>query len=115
VQAVGTVADPAVRRTLVIGWSRRHRPIRAVESGDPDSRVRAVIVGVIHGNETAGTSVTSALVHMIPPPETDLWIIPTANPDGQLAGTRGNAVGVDLSRNFPYRWEALGNPGSTFH
>jgi len=33
--------------------------------------------------------------------EIDIWIMPLMNPDGFEAGTRYNANGVDLNRNFP--------------
>ena len=35
-----------------------------------------------------------------------LWTIETVNPDGVAAGTRGNAHGVDLNRNFAAGLEA---------
>lgn len=37
----------------------------------------------------------------------DLWVVPNLNPDGYALGTRGNADGVDLNRNFPWRWKSL--------
>jgi carboxypeptidase D len=33
--------------------------------------------------------------------ETEIWIMPAMNPDGMEAGSRFNAAGVDLNRDFP--------------
>src|SRR5205823_3898844 len=55
----------------------------------------------------AGIAVADRLVRTPPPIEADLWIVPDLNPDGAAAGTRGNARGVDLNRNFPWRWTRL--------
>src|SRR5205807_8051715 len=44
-------------------------------------------------------------------PGLDLWVIEDLNPDGVAAGTRQNADRVDLNRNFPERWRAIGAPG----
>jgi len=63
-------------------------------------------VGCIHGNEPGGIGVALLLAHN-PPPGIHLWIVPVLNPDGRARDTRGNAHGVDLNRNFPYRWRPL--------
>ena len=44
-----------------------------------------------------------------------LWLIDDLNPDGAAAGTRQNARGVDLNRNFPTAWRAMGSPFDTYH
>jgi protein MpaA len=66
-----------------------------------------LVVGCIHGNEPAGIAVAKRL-ERLSPTGIDLWIVPDLNPDGRAADTRGNAHGVDLNRNFPFRWRRLG-------
>jgi protein MpaA len=100
-----------VARVVVIGTSVLGRPIRATEIGNPDASFKVVVVGCIHGNESAGIAITSQLKGQRPFGTVDLWVIDDLNPDGVAAGTRQNAHGVDLNRNFPYRWQPLGRPG----
>jgi len=93
-------------RTVLLGRSVEGRAITALEVGDP-SGTRILVVGCIHGNEPAGIAVAQRLAH-VTPTGIDLWIVPSLNPDGRASGTRGNAHGVDLNRNFPFRWRRRG-------
>ncbi len=102
----GSVSGPPLRGEI-IGESVGHRPLRIVHVGDPDAPYKVLVVGCIHGNEAAGIAVTRALRHVVPPAGTELLVLDTANPDGSTAGTRGNAHGVDLNRNFPWGWRPL--------
>lgn len=62
------------------------------------------MIGCIHGDEPAGIAIARILASRRAPPGVDLWIVPDMNPDGVAAGTRENARGVDLNRNFPWHW-----------
>jgi protein MpaA len=90
----------------LLGRSVDGRPIVAHQVGDPNSPRRELVVGCIHGNEPAGIAVARRLERMSPT-NVDLWIVPVLNPDGLAARSRANAHGVDLNRNFPYRWRML--------
>ena len=105
----GATAAPGAGdgRVAVIGRSSEGRPIKAVEVGDSAARVKVLVVGCIHGNEQAGIAVARRLEQITPPQGIDLWIVPVLNPDGVAADTRQNAHGVDLNRNFPWRWRDL--------
>src|SRR5438874_2353429 len=99
-------------RAVVLGRSVRGRPIRAFELGDANAKRELLVVGCIHGNETAGIAVARKLERGAPVAGVDLWIVPDLNPDGVAARTRQNADGVDLNRNFPWRWRPLGPRGT---
>src|SRR6059058_2010271 len=99
-------SDRAISRTFMLGRSVDGRSIIAYERGDRDSPRKVLIVGCIHGNECAGMAVAADLASTAPS-ETDLWIVPDLDPDGHAVHTRGDAHGVDLNRNFPWRWRPL--------
>lgn len=106
----GAGARGAGGRHIVIGRSVRGRQIVARVIG-PDSAPRKIlVVGCIHGNECAGTAIVDALARLPAPPGVQLWLVGEMNPDGTAADTRQNAHGVDLNRNFPYRWRRSADP-----
>jgi protein MpaA len=91
---------------VLLGHSWQGRPIKAVEVGNPQG-TRVLVVGCIHGNEQGGIPIALALERLAPR-DLDLWIVPVLNPDGVAADSRQNAHGVDLNRNFPWRWRPMG-------
>jgi protein MpaA len=107
----GPGVDPVVHRGMVLGRSVRGRRIFAMVSGDPDAPRRLLVVGAIHGNETAGVAVARRLESSRPPRQSLIWVLRDLNPDGVAADTRQNAQGVDLNRNFPWRWRPLEHRG----
>jgi len=72
-------------------------------------------ISTIHGNEPVGTEmlvylsrhlidqygVDAAITGLVD--ETEIYILPMLNPDGNALGSRYNANGVDLNRDFPDR------------
>jgi protein MpaA len=106
--AAGPSATAATNQELV-GRSVQKRPITAVQIGDPAGSRVALVVGVIHGDERGGLRIVRAIKreasrHADALTGTQLWAITTVNPDGLRSHTRKNAHGVDLNRNYPYRW-----------
>jgi protein MpaA len=87
------------------------RPISVVSVGDPHATLAVLVVGCIHGDEPAGIGVVAALRSVAAPQGVRLWLVADLNPDGVHAGTRQNAHGVDLNRNFPFAWRPLGARG----
>jgi hypothetical protein len=102
-------ADTPATRVVRLGTSVLGRPITALVRGNVAGERKFLVVGCIHGNECAGVAVVRRLVAA--PAATHqlgLWLVPSVNPDGAVAGTRQNARGVDLNRNFPAAWRPGG-------
>lgn len=104
----GAATGASAAERAVFGRSVEGRPLVAVHSGAADAAVTVLVVGAIHGDEAAGMRIARRLVAAGAPRGAELWVVPTLNPDGVAAGTRGNADGVDLNRNFPFEWRPLG-------
>lgn len=68
----------------------------------PASRkAELVILASIHGDEAETTVAVSEALRCLPERDLSAAVILCGNPDGMIRGTRGNARGVDLNRNFP--------------
>lgn len=107
-------AEAAVTST-VIGYSVQGRPIVAYRVGNPNSAVKRVLVGQMHGTEPYGYDAAMAVVRDPGTVRVDLWVVPTVNPDGRALGRRGNAHGVDLNRNFSTGWKYVYGPGEPYY
>jgi murein peptide amidase A len=94
------------------GESVQDRDLRAINVGVGDRRHRVLVVGSIHGDEREGHEVIRRLRRKRPETGLALWTVKTMNPDGVDAKRRVNARGVDLNRNFPYRWRSSEPPGA---
>lgn len=106
----------SVEGRMILGAKVSDNP--TVEENEPEFR----IIGNHHGNEYMGVEMglltlqyltdnygsISQVTHLVNDMET--WIIPMMNPDGNTAGTRYNANGVDLNRDYGYMW-AYTSPG----
>jgi protein MpaA len=104
------VAAVADARIVTLGRSVQGRAITAQVLG-PDSAARKILlVGCIHGNECAGRAILSEVPRLLVRRGVQLWLVQEMNPDGTAANARQNAHGVDLNRNFPYRWQPVRDP-----
>ncbi len=111
--------DALARRVQVdvIGKTKGGRPLHLVRVGDPTPHGRsaalrhptALFICTQHGNEPAGREACLQLLRDLAFTEDPklvrqlremtMLFIPTANPDGRAANTRGNSDGVDVNRD----------------
>jgi protein MpaA len=113
--SVPPATTPSASAAIPIGTSVEGRAIEAVHrpdpDGDPSDAATVVVIGVIHGDEQAGLDIVERLQDLPMPDDIELYLIDSMNPDGVAADVRTNANGVDLNRNFPYRWGPIAEPG----
>jgi murein peptide amidase A len=87
-------------QTLPYGRSREGVVLRAfLPSGD--APIAGLVTASFHGEEAVTGLLARRLLEQVSAEETRWAVVPVVNPDGVLAGTRQNASGVDLNRNFP--------------
>lgn len=110
--AATTASAATTPKRIALGRSEDGRLIVAYHVGDP-AGVPVLVVGCIHGDECAGIPVAEALERVRT--NLDLWIVPNLNPDGFAAGTRQDARGVDLNRNWSYDWPGGGRPWDVYY
>lgn len=60
-----------------------------------------LIFAAIHGEEPETTALLSKALRSLEQVPARTAVVLSANPDGVLLGTRGNARGIELNRNFP--------------
>ena len=87
-------AEPACYGQSYLGAPLEYWP---AATGETD----ILIVAGVHGEEADTTVILSKALRCLDALPQRVACVTCANPDGTMRGTRGNARGVDLNRNFP--------------
>jgi protein MpaA len=87
-------------REEVYGRSRNGVALR-VQLPAGDGPIAGLVTAAQHGEEAETGLLARRLMERVSGSETRWAVVQCLNPDGLLAGTRQNAAGVDLNRNFP--------------
>ncbi|MGW2231657.1 M14 family metallopeptidase [Streptomyces formicae] len=109
-QLLATV-DKASDRVSVsrIGTTEQDRPVQLVRIGERPTKNTVLLICSQHGDEPSGRDACLSTIRDLAYAKdkkterflnrTTLLVVPTANPDGRAADTRGNSDGVDINRD----------------
>ncbi len=118
--AITTAPSAAIEREaksrITFGRSVEDRALRVVRFGDAEANRDVLVVGSTHGDETEGHEIVRELKRSYADISgVEFWVVKTMNPDGVKHDIRKNARGVDLNRNFSYRWSDAEPPSSGYY
>jgi carboxypeptidase D len=116
---------PSITRLFSIGKSVQSRELWGIEISDNIDKSEAEpqfqYIANMHGDEVVGREMSLYLIELLCSKygvddritklvnDTDIYIIPSMNPDGYERRQRGNANNVDLNRNFPDQFTSPSN------
>ena len=122
------VDHPSIVRLISAGLSVQGRDLWIVKlTDDPDAEENepgVTYISSMHGDEVVGKELLYNLINYMTDnygtdprvtnliDTTEIWIMPSMNPDGTELSQRWNANGVDLNRDFPDQFTDPVNTGA---
>jgi carboxypeptidase D len=114
---------PSKVKLFSLGLSTENRELWCIEISKSPGRQdlfkpNVKYIGNMHGDEVVGRELLMRFIERLLTDSssevtdfvdnTNIFIVPTMNPDGFALGRRGNARNIDLNRNFPDQYRVTG-------